>query len=347
MKHLIPYLQDAQKAADDLRHVRWPAGVTCPRCGSDVVASRDRGDHGLRRCNGPPCAERLGQQLALCTAWTHASLAQSQWKPLAWWLGLGVWPWKRNATAMAAAAALQERTAPRWLPLLDGGIDATDQRAPSRPREHPVAADEGDQRAGRQGRPRAVARGDRAPRQRGRPLRGRAPAATGRPPIWGVGHRRDQADQEAPAAHVSLAGLEPVRTATMPPLILAQVQGGARCCTDAYPSSHGPQAADDHRTVNHGAGAYARRDPDGAGVHGNTMAGLGSGRRHFLDRFQGISPRFLPLRVLRDEFLPTHKHVHWCQTCEAALRSIVSTTGDEWRRMAHQHRRIPLTLCYR
>ena len=37
MKHLIPYLQDDQKAADYLRQVRWPDGVTCPRCGSDTV----------------------------------------------------------------------------------------------------------------------------------------------------------------------------------------------------------------------------------------------------------------------------------------------------------------------
>ena len=77
------------------------------------------------------------------------------------------------------------------------------------------------------------------------------------------------------------------------------------------------------------------------------MAGMWSGLRHFLDRFKGLSQRFLPLRVIRYEFLHTHKHVHWCQTFKAALRSIVSTTGDEWRRMAHQHRRIPLTLCYR
>src|SRR2546428_10502258 len=37
MKHLIPYLQDDQKAADYLRQLRWPDGVTCPRCGSDAV----------------------------------------------------------------------------------------------------------------------------------------------------------------------------------------------------------------------------------------------------------------------------------------------------------------------
>src|SRR5215813_7924108 len=37
MKHLIPSLQDDQKAADYLRPLRWPNGVMCPRCGSAAV----------------------------------------------------------------------------------------------------------------------------------------------------------------------------------------------------------------------------------------------------------------------------------------------------------------------
>ena len=40
MKHLIPYLQDDRKAADYLRQLRWPTGVTCPRCGGDAVERR-------------------------------------------------------------------------------------------------------------------------------------------------------------------------------------------------------------------------------------------------------------------------------------------------------------------
>jgi len=111
--------------------------------------------------------------------------------------------------------------------------------------------------------------------------------------------------------------------------------------------SHGTQVDYDHRPVNHGAGEAARRDPDGAWGHWNTMAGVGSGRRKVLDRFQGLSQRFLPLRVVRDACLHNQGHLHGRQTFAAALRSIVSTPGDSWRRMAHQHRRMPLTLCYR
>ena len=141
--------------------------------------------------------------------------------------------------------------------------------------------------------------------------------------------------------------LENVRTATIKPLIVAKVKSGAQFFTDEYNIYHFTQAAYDHRTVNHGAGEYARRDPDGTCVHCNTMEGIWSGLRNFLDRFKGISQRFLHLRVGRYEFLHNHTHLNWYQIFETALRYIFSTTGDYLRQMTHQHRRMPLTLCYR
>ena len=115
MKHLIPYLIDDQKAADYLRQLRWPNGVQCPRCRSDAVESRERCDNGLQRFNCVHCAARLGQQCAMCTDWTSAIFEESKWRPLAWLLVMGWWPWKRNATDMAAAADSQERTAQRCI----------------------------------------------------------------------------------------------------------------------------------------------------------------------------------------------------------------------------------------
>jgi hypothetical protein len=78
MKHLIPYLQDDQKAADYLRQVRWPAGVTCPRCGNDAVEPRERCDNGLQRFNCVPCAVRLDQQFAMFTDWTSSIFEESK-----------------------------------------------------------------------------------------------------------------------------------------------------------------------------------------------------------------------------------------------------------------------------
>ena len=90
MKHLIPYLQDDRKAADYLRQLRWPDGVTCPRCGSDVVEPRERGDNGLQRFNCVLCAARLGQQFALFTDWTSSIFEESKLTPLAWLLVVGL-----------------------------------------------------------------------------------------------------------------------------------------------------------------------------------------------------------------------------------------------------------------
>ena len=347
MKHLIPSLQDDQKAADYLRQLRWPTGVTCPRCGSDAVERRERCDNGLQRFTWVPCAVRLGQQCAMCTDWTSSIFEESKVRSLDGLLVMGWWPLKLNATAIAAAAAIQERTAQRCIHRLDGGIYETYHLAPTRQLEHHIEADECYQSAGSKGLPREVERHERAPRPRGLQLRGRATAETGRPPLLGLVQRRDKTDQEAPAAQVSLEVLEHVRTATIKPIMTAKVKGGAQFFTDAYNIDHFAEANYDHRTVNHGAGEDARRDPDGTCVHCKTMEGIWSSLRHCLDHCKGISQRFLHLRVARDEFLHNHGHLHWRQTFEVALRCLCSTTGDYWRRMAHQHRRMPLTLCYR
>jgi ISXO2-like transposase domain/Transposase zinc-ribbon domain len=347
MRHLLPYLQDDQKAADYLRQLRWPDGVTCPRCGSDAVERRERCDNGLQRFHCMPCAVRLGQQFAMFPDGTSSIFEESKLRPLEWLLVIGLWQLKLNATAIATAADIQERTAQRCSNLLDGGIYETYHLDPSRQLENHVEADECYQSAGSKGLPREVERHDRAPRPRGLQLRGRATAETGRPPMRGLVQRRDKTDPDAPAAQVYLEVLEHGRTATIKPIIAAKVKGGAQFFTDEYNIYHFTAADYDHRTVNHGAGEYARHDPDGVCVHCNTMEGLWSGLRNFLDRFKGISQRFLHLRVARYEFLHNHGPLPWRQTFEATLRSLFSTTGDYLRQMAHQHRRIPLTLCYR
>src|SRR5215468_12538573 len=101
MKHLIPYLQDDQKATDSLRQVRWPDGVTCPRCGSDAVTPRERCDNGLQRFTCVHGAGRLGQQLAICTDWTRAIFEESKLRPLDWLWGIGLWQLQLNATEIA------------------------------------------------------------------------------------------------------------------------------------------------------------------------------------------------------------------------------------------------------
>ena len=227
MKHLIPYLQDDQKAADYLRQLRWPDGVTCPRCGSNAIESRERCDNGLQRFNCVHCAACLGQQFAMFTDWTSAIFEESKLRPLEWLLVVGLWQLKLNATEIAAAADIQERTAQRCINLLDGGIYENDHSYPTRQLAHHVEADECYQSAGSKGLAREVERRERAPRQRGIQLRGRATAETGRPPILGlVATPRARVDPAAPAAPVYLEVLENVRTATIKPIIAAKVKVG-------------------------------------------------------------------------------------------------------------------------
>ena len=132
------------------------------------------------------------------------------------------------------------------------------------------------------------------------------------------------------------------------PIITAKVKAVSEFFTDEYNIyNFAAEAGYKHRTVNHGAGEYARHDPDGVCVHCSTMEEIWSGLRNFLERFRGISQRFLHLRVARYEFLHNHGHLLWQHTLEMALQLIFSTTGRYLRRMVHQHRRIPLTAGYR
>jgi len=157
---------------------------------------------------------------------TSSIFEESQLSPLEWLLVVGLWQLKLNATEIAAAADIQERTAQRCINLLAGGIYETYHLDPTRQLEHQGEADECDQSAGSKGLAREVERHERAPRSRGIHLRGRATAETGRPPILGLVQRRDTTDQDAPAAQVYLEVLENVRTATIKPIIAAKVKDG-------------------------------------------------------------------------------------------------------------------------
>ena len=347
MKHLIPYMQDNDRAADYLRQLRWSDGVACPRCKSSNIEKRERCSKGLQRYNCLDCALRLGQQFATFNDWTNTIFEDSKLEPIEWLLVIGLWQLKLNATEIARAADINKRTAQRCINLLDGGIYETYHLDPNRQLEGQVEADEAYQSSGSKGLAHQVAQSGREPRKRGIKLRGRATAEKGRPPLFGLVQRRDKEDKKAPPAQVFLEVTDNVRIITIKPIVIARVKAGSEFFTDEYNIYNFASGSGyTHRTVNHGAGEYARHDPDGVCVHCNTMEGIWSSLRNFLDRFKGISQRFLHLRVGRFEFLHNHGHLSWQQIFETALQSIFSTTGRYLRRMVHQRRHIPLTACY-
>lgn len=114
--------------------------------------------------------------------------------------------------------------------------------------------------AGRQGRCRAL---------QGAP--GRGTLAKDKPPIFGMIQR---------CGDVVIRMLENVRQATIEPLIRQTVQAGTLVYTDEYSIYARLQEwGYAHKSVNHGAGEYAR-DEDGDGfheVHVNTMEGFWQG----------------------------------------------------------------------
>jgi len=62
------------------------------------------------------------------------------------------------------------------------------------------------------------------------------------------------------------------------------VKAGSEFFTDEYNIyNFVTEAGYQHRTINHGAGEYARHDPDGVCVHCNTMEGIWSGLKNFLE----------------------------------------------------------------
>ena len=91
-----------------------------------------------------------------------------------------------------------------------------------------------------------------------------------------------------------------VQQATIGPFLKAAIAPGTTIDTDEYDiDSRLKEWGDQHRTVNHGRGEYAR-DDDGDGfheVHVNTMEGCWSLLRSWLRPHRGISQEKLPLYV--------------------------------------------------
>ncbi len=91
--------------------------------------------------------------------------------------------------------------------------------------------------------------------------------------------------------------LPKVQQATIQPLLTATIQTDTLIYTDEYDIySRLPEWGDQHKSVNHSAGEYAR-DDDGDGfceVHVNTMEGFWSLLRSWLRPHRGLSQEHLP-----------------------------------------------------
>lgn len=152
--------------------------------------------------------------------------------------------------------------------------------------------------AGHKGQPEKVAaKGREGRRRRLKGKRGRGTLETEKPPIFGMVQR---------GGEVVVKMLPNVQQKTIQPVIATAVAKDSCIYTDEY-TIYGRlvEWGYRHKTVNHGAGEYARdEDEDGFHeVHVNTIEGIWSLLRSWLRPHRGISQDKLPLYLGFFEFL--------------------------------------------
>jgi transposase-like protein len=349
MATLIPLMTDRSAAADWFHQGRWgEALVACPHCGAsgEAVKELSRAENGIRRYSCQVCAQTQKQTFATFTDWTETLFENSHLAPEEWIQVIHHWQLGLNNEQISWATGLAYDSVARACKLLDGAIYETYHLDPQRQLSQHVEADEFYQTAGAKGRPDYVENQLRLPRKRGLSERGRGSWDKDRPPVLGLVQRRptDDTAESCPSlpAQVFMEVLPNVQTETIRPLILARVQLGSRLDTDDYAIYNFLEAAGyEHHIVVHSEGEYARGD-----VHVNTMEGLWSALEPFLERFRGLSKRFLHLPVARFEFLHNHWHLDACQRATIALGCFFRACGRYLRQMVHKPRSIVATSFY-
>jgi transposase len=139
--------------------------------------------------------------------------------------------------------------------------------------------------------------GRKGRRRKLRGRRGRGTLADEKPPVLGMIQRNGE---------VVIRMLPNVQQTTIKPLITDTVMPGTMVYTDEYDIyTRLPEWGYQHKSVNHGAGEYAR-DEDGDGfheVHVNTLEGFWSLLRSWLRPHRGISQERLSCYLSFFEFI--------------------------------------------
>ena len=281
-------LMDDEKCYEVIRRMRWPYSLHCPHCTSNKVVKRGKNHRhpGCQRYTCRKCGKRFDDLTGTIFAGHHQPLRV--WLAYLHLMGLNV-----SNKQIAQELGLNESDGQAMAELLRQGV--IKRRRPVRLRGE-VEFDEVYIVAGHKGRPDKI-EGRKARRNRLRGARGRGTLAKEKPPIFGMIQRDGE---------VVIRMLEDVKQATIKPLILNTVEAGTLVHTDEYVIySRLEEWGYGHKTVNHGAGEYAR-DEDGDGfheVHVNTMEGFWSLLRSWLRPHRGISQEKLPLYLGFFEFV--------------------------------------------
>ena len=308
----------------------WPNGPVCPHCGErdprylHLIDPDYRNGLGRWRCD--VCAEAGDPgEGGTFTALTGSILHGMRIDVRTLWLIAEAFARGEASVETAHEARVDRHTTDRLFRLVRAAIyEARAQEPLTLTVDDIVEMDEVYLTAGLKGRAGGLAL-DREPRPRGLKRRGRGTWDSDRPPVFGLLCR---------GGEVRLFVLRNVQTATIRPLVEQMVERGATVYTDSFRIYHFlSQAGYQHRSVNHGSGAYAV-DLDGDGqceVHCNTVECTWSWLRQMVRTYRGVSKVYLPLYVAQFEFLHNRRHdSHWSRTLDV-LQVLLQMDGDRAR----------------
>jgi len=283
-----------------LVRIRWPYGPRCPHCGEDdpqyleLIDPDYRGGLGRWRCR--VCAEAGDPgEGGTFTPLTGTILEGMRIDIRTFWLLVEGFVEGKASVEAAKEGRVNRHTADRLFRLLRAAIYQSRSEEPiGLGPEDIVEGDEVYITAGLKGHAGGQVL-DRPPRRRGLKRRGRGRWESDRVPIFGLLRR---------GGEVRLFVLPNVRTETIRPIVKQMVRRGARVYTDNYSIYHFlSEEGYRHRTVNHGAGEYARGE-----VHCNSMECTWSWLRQMVRTYRGISKVYLPLYVAQFEFFYNRRH---------------------------------------
>ena len=286
----IQKLIDDEKCYEEIRQMRWPERVSCPRCESTIVNKRgfhNRQAHRQRYdCQG--CGR--GFDDLTDTIFENHHQPVKVWILCLYFMGLNL-----SNRQIASELNLDGDDVHAMTALLREGVAVKKEPVVLRDK---AEFDEVYIVAGHKGQPEEVEKRNRTGRRRRlKGKRGRGTAESDKPPIFGMIQRGGQC---------VLRMLPNVQQTTIKPVIEASVAKGTLIYTDEYNIyARSEKWGYQHKTVNHSIGEYAR-DEDGDGfheVHVNTMEGLWSLLRSWLRPHRGISQAKLPLYLGFFEFV--------------------------------------------
>lgn len=252
LHELIPLLADEEKAIAFLESKRWPNGPVCPHCQAETDAYRIVSKPGAKR----PVRPGLWKCKACRKTFTVrvGTVFEESKLPLRTWLGAvhlltsskkGISSHQvarqlriTQKTAWFLCHRIREAMSPSGTGLLGGTVEVDESYVGGKPR------------------PRQTPVGE--PRPKAKPGRG-----TSKKPVMLL-VERDGRSYARP--------IERVDAKTLKGEIRKRVDQGSMIVTDEWTSYRGigKEFEGGHRTVNHGAGEYVRKDEDGTLVTTNT-----------------------------------------------------------------------------